>query len=128
MACAFAHRAVAAAVIGGAITYRESQTGEQTAWPLLGCGLGAALGTLPDILEPAKHPNHRQFFHGWVFAATLAYAGYKLYEWKPEEAWQKTARMLGLIAISAYLIHLSMDSLTPKSLPLVGSFVTGRNL
>ena len=122
MACALAHRVVAGAGIGIAIAYRESQTGKSTAWPLLGGGFGAMFGTLPDILEPANHPNHRQFFHGLVFAAMLGYAGYKLYEWKPEEPWQKTTRMLGLIAISAYLIHLSMDALTPKSLPLIGSF------
>ena len=122
MACALAHRVVAGAGIGIAIAYRESQTGESTAWPLLGGGLGALLGTLPDVLEPADHPNHRQFFHGLVFATALGYAGYKLYEWKPEEPWQETARMLGLIAIGAYLIHLSMDALTPKSLPLIGSF------
>lgn len=122
MACAFAHRVVAGAGIGIAIAYRESQTGEQTVWPLLGCGLGATFGTLPDILEPADHPNHRQFFHSFLFAAVLGYLGYKLYKWNPEEPWQKAARMLGLIAISAYLIHLSMDFVTPKSLPLVGKF------
>lgn len=77
-------------------------------------------GTLPDILEPADHPNHRQFFHGLLFAAVLGYSGYKLYEWKPEESWQKTMRMLGLIAIGAYLIHLVMDATTPKSLPVIG--------
>jgi hypothetical protein len=120
MACALAHRVVAGAGIGIAIAYRESQTGESTAWPLLGGGFGAMFGTLPDILEPASHPNHRQFFHGLVFATALGYTGYKLYEWKPEEHWQKTVRMLGLIAIGAYLIHLSMDVLTPKSLPVVG--------
>lgn len=126
MACAFAHRVIAGAGIGIAIAYRESGAGAPTAWPLLGIGLGTALGTLPDIIEPAKHPNHRQFFHGVVFAAVLGYTAYKLYKWKPEEPWQEVVRMLGLIAISAYLIHLSMDALTPKSLPLVGSFVIAR--
>ncbi len=120
MACALTHRTITAAVIGGAIAYRESQTGVTTAWPFLGGGLGAILGTLPDVLEPADHPNHRQFFHSFLFAAVLGYLGYKLYKWNPEEPWQKAARMLGLIAISAYLIHLSMDFVTPKSLPLVG--------
>jgi len=120
MSCGAAHRVVAGTVIGVAIAYKESQTGKSTVWPVAGGGLGALLGTLPDILEPANHPNHRQFFHGIVFAGALGYTGYKLYEWKPEESWQEIVRMLGLIAIGAYLIHLAMDASTPKSIPLIG--------
>ena len=120
MACAFAHRMVTGTVIGIAIAHKESRTGESTTWPLVGGGLGALLGTLPDILEPADHPNHRQFFHGLLFAAILGYLGYKLYKWKPEEPWQEVVRMAGLIAIGAYLIHLAMDASTPKSLPVMG--------
>ena len=120
MACAFAHRTVAATIIGITMTHRESQSGEPSAWPLLGFGFGATFGTLPDILEPADHPNHRQFFHSLTFAVALGYLGYRLYMWKPEEPWQETLRVLGLIAISAYLIHLAMDASTPKSLPVVG--------
>lgn len=86
----------------------------------MGGVFGALLGTLPDILEPADHPNHRQFFHGLLFAAILGYLGYKLYKWKPEEPWQEVVRMVGMIAIGAYLIHLAMDASTPKSLPVVG--------
>lgn len=78
------------------------------------------LGTLPDLVEPAHHPHHRQFFHSVAFAALLGYLGYKLYRWKPDEQWQQVVRMLGLVAIGAYLVHLSMDAVTPKSLPLVG--------
>ena len=37
-------------------------------------------GTLPDLLEPALHPNHRQFFHGVLFAAGVSIALYKLYQ------------------------------------------------
>lgn len=120
MACAFAHRVVAGAGIGIAIAYKESENGVSTVWPIAGGGLGAVFGTLPDILEPASHPNHRQFFHGLVFAGALGYTGYKLYKWRPEESWQEVMRMVGLIAISAYLIHLAMDATTPKSVPVVG--------
>lgn len=120
MACAVAHRVVAGTVIGIAIAYQESKTGESTAWPLVGSGLGAILGTLPDILEPADHPHHRQFFHSLTFAVALGYLGYRFYKWQPEEPWQEALRMLGLIAIGAYLVHLAMDATTPKSLPVVG--------
>lgn len=120
MACAAAHRLVAGVVIGIAIAYRESQEGESTAWPFLGGGLAAMFGTLPDMVEPAYHPNHRQFFHSLLFAALLGYVAYKLYQWKPEEPWQVGVRMLALIAIGAYLVHLAMDATTSKSLPVVG--------
>ncbi len=50
----------------------------------------------------------------------MGYTGYKLYKWKPEESWQEVMRMVGLITIGAYLIHLAMDAATPKSLPVVG--------
>ena len=120
MACAAAHRVVAGTVIGVAIAYKESQNGQSTAWPFAGGGIGALFGTLPDILEPANHPNHRQFFHGVFFAAVLGYVWYRLYQWKPEEPWQVSARMIALIAIGAYMIHLAMDSTTSKSLPVVG--------
>lgn len=122
MACALAHRVVAGTFIGVAIAHQESQMGESTAWPLVGGGLGALLGTLPDMIEPANHPNHRQFFHGLTFAVALGYLGYRLYKWQPEEPWQETLRMIGLIAIGAYLIHLAMDASTPKSIPIVGKF------
>jgi membrane-bound metal-dependent hydrolase YbcI (DUF457 family) len=120
MACAAVHRVVAGTVIGTAIAYKESQAGQSTVLPIAGGGLGTLFGTLPDILEPADHPNHRQFFHSFVFAGALGYTGFKLYKWKPEEPWQEIVRMIGLIAIGAYLIHLAMDSTTPRSLPVVG--------
>jgi hypothetical protein len=31
------------------------------------------LETVPDLIEPAIHPHHRQFFHSWLFAGALAY-------------------------------------------------------
>jgi membrane-bound metal-dependent hydrolase YbcI (DUF457 family) len=120
MACGTAHRVVAAATVGIALAYSETKNGELTAKSLIGAGLGALLGTLPDIIEPADHPNHRQFFHGVIFAAVLGYAGYKIFQWQPQEDWQKALRFVGMIAIGAYLIHLVMDAMTPKSLPLVG--------
>jgi hypothetical protein len=121
MACGTAHRAVAGATIGITLAYCESKNGKSTVMPLVGGGLGTLFGTLPDIVEPANHPNHRQFFHGVAFAAMLGYGGYKLYQWRSEDDWQKALRSIGLIAISAYLIHLAMDGMTPKSLPLVGN-------
>jgi inner membrane protein len=84
-------------------------------------GLGGyCCATLPDLLEPATNPHHRQFFHGVLFAVGLGYGLYKLYEFKPESALGEWLRVAGLIAGGAYLIHLALDATTKRSLPLVG--------
>ena len=83
-------------------------------------GFGALCGSLPDIIEPAFHPNHRQFFHSVAFAIVLACDLRRLYRWQPEEPWQRGVRGVGLVAGGAYLVHLAMDATTTKSLPLVG--------
>ncbi|EGT3625448.1 metal-dependent hydrolase [Morganella morganii] len=82
--------------------------------------VGAFMGKLPDILEPAFHPNHRQFFHG-VTVLTLLSAGLvKAYRWSPEDPLEKFFRELMLIGGVAYLSHLICDASTPKGLPLLG--------
>jgi len=82
--------------------------------------VGAFMGKLPDILEPAFHPNHRQLFHG-VTVLTLLSAGLvKAYRWSPEEPLEKYIRGLLLIGGVAYLSHLICDASTPKGLPLIG--------
>jgi inner membrane protein len=84
-------------------------------------GLGGyCCATLPDLLEPATNPHHRQFFHGVLFAVGLGYGLYKLYEFKPQSALGERLRLAGLIAGGAYLIHLALDATTRRSLPLVG--------
>lgn len=87
---------------------------------LVAGGLGALCGSLPDLIEPATNPHHRQFFHSVAFAA-LAFEGLRrVYRWQPEDDLHRAIRGLTLIAGGAYLIHLVMDSTTPMSLPLVG--------
>tara|TARA_B100001059_G_scaffold93153_1_gene92391 strand:+ start:130833 stop:131177 length:345 start_codon:yes stop_codon:yes gene_type:complete len=82
--------------------------------------VGAVMGKLPDILEPAFHSNHRQFLHG-VTVLTLLSAGLlKAYWWSPEEPSEKLIRGLMLIGGVAYLSHLICDASTPKGLPLLG--------
>ena len=83
---------------------------------------GAALGKLPDWLEPALHPNHRQFFHSFAVLFAVGYGVKKAYDWKPETDLQRFLRGLALIAGGVYASHLILDAFTPKSLPLVGKF------
>ncbi|MDT8383615.1 MAG: metal-dependent hydrolase [Gammaproteobacteria bacterium] len=105
---------------GGISCYAEQKQGANTAEPVVNASLAAACGTLPDILEPAFHPNHRQLFHSVGFAVLLGYGLYSLWKWQPEDEGRQLARKLGLVIGGAYLVHLAMDASTPKSLPLFG--------
>lgn len=56
------------------LAYREdvvgdAQAGKLTFKPIVGAGLAVLLTNLPDQMEPATHPNHRQFFHSVACAA-----------------------------------------------------------
>jgi len=80
------------------------------------------LASLPDFVEPAIHPNHRQFFHGVVFAAALGAGVYQTYQWGPETPMQEFLRAAIMIGGTAYLLHLAADACTRKSVPFVGKF------
>jgi hypothetical protein len=96
-------------------------TNEERFATAVGAGsVGAFCGSLPDLLEPAIHPNHRQFFHSVAFGLMVAAGMGQLYRWAPDEPWQRVLRGTALIAGGAYLVHLLMDATTAKSLPLVG--------
>lgn len=115
------HRIAAFAAIATVSAHAESRQGkEPTLRPVLDGTVAAMLTGLPDILEPALHPNHRQFFHSLVFAGAVGYGVYRAYHWQPTEDWQKLARWLAMIAGGAYLVHLALDATTRKSLPMIG--------
>ena len=88
--------------------------------PAFGAIVGAFAGKLPDIVEPALHPNHRQFFHSFAFAGMVGYGLKKTYDWKPEDGAEKVIRLLTLCAGIGYLSHLLLDATTPKGLPFIG--------
>jgi len=98
----------------------EAHDNETSAKPIVGATLGGLWATLPDLLEPATHPNHREFFHSVTFAAIVGGLAWKIKEWQPEDACEDALRFLLLVGCSAYLIHLGMDALTKRSLPLLG--------
>lgn len=91
--------------------------------PLVAAGLAAGCGTLPDILEPALHPNHRQAFHSVAFGALLGMGLYKVYCREPGTLPETMMRSAVLVAGTAYLVHLVMDATTRKSLPLLGNLL-----
>lgn len=120
MSNAVTHQLTAALVMGLASMCDEADKGKATAKPLFAAALAAKLTKLPDILEPAFHPNHRQFFHGVAFASLVGLAGYRLYQWQPQGEWEEFVRFVLLVGAGSYLVHLMLDATTSKSLPLIG--------
>ncbi|TAM43568.1 MAG: metal-dependent hydrolase [Gammaproteobacteria bacterium] len=123
MANGSTHRVVAALVVGGTAAYAQAETtGDQVNLrPLGAAALAAALTNLPDVLEPSlNNPRHRAFFHSVVFAGLVAYGMHKTHEWKPETPIEELVRFALLVGGGAVLVHLALDALTPRSLPLVG--------
>ncbi|MBZ0071940.1 MAG: metal-dependent hydrolase [Gammaproteobacteria bacterium] len=89
--------------------------------PAAAIPVGAFLGRLPDMIEPALgNPNHRQFFHSVVVLGLLAAGMRKVYHWEPQDEVEKIIRGVLLVGGAAYLSHLALDALTSRSLPFVG--------
>ena len=120
MANGVTHRITAAVTVGAACVHAERNQQEKTLMPIAGAGLATVLTNLPDVIEPALHPNHRQFFHSFLFAGTVAWAGYQAYKWVPETPFEEALRFVLMVGAGAYLVHLALDARTAKSLPLVG--------
>lgn len=120
MSNGIAHRTSAAVLVGGFLLAQENQQGKTTLAPIGGSLLASICTNLPDILEPAIHPHHRQFFHSFAFATIVGGGMYKLYQWEPKTEMEKLQKFCLMIAGSAYLIHLAMDACTKRSLPLLG--------
>jgi membrane-bound metal-dependent hydrolase YbcI (DUF457 family) len=114
------HRTVAFAAIATLSHAEDQRNGTPTVRPILDGAVAALLTNLPDKLEPATNPNHRQICHSLVFAFGVGYLTYQAYNWRPKTDWQRIVRWLALVGGCAYLTHLAIDACSPKSLPLVG--------
>ena len=117
---AIAHRAGAAVLVGGFLLAQESKEGKFTHKPLTGAAVASVCTNIPDWLEPALHPHHRQFFHSLAFAAMIGFGMHELSKWEAQTEGEKLLKFCLMAAGSAYLVHLAMDALTTRSLPLVG--------
>jgi inner membrane protein len=83
--------------------------------------LVAALASgLPDVLEPANSPHHRQFCHRAAFAALVTSGMKKLYDWVPATPGEALVRDVLLSIGFGYMAHLCADATTAMGLPLVG--------
>ncbi len=94
--------------------------GQATHNPLISTAVGTIVGKLPDILEPALNPHHRQFFHSIAVLVALGYSVKKVYEWQPEDEVETFFKTVLLCAGAGYISHLLLDATTPRSLPLLG--------
>ncbi len=114
------HQMLAAFAAGTFSLVNEQSDKQVIEKALLNMSISTLATSLPDLLEPATSPHHRQIFHSLMFGGIVVYAGCKLYEWRPEERWERVARNLLLVGCGSYLLHLLADSFTPRGLPLVG--------
>ena len=114
------HQLVAAASVAIILGHLEQPNREPLMNPLVGAGIAAVFTNLPDVLEPAIHPHHRDVFHSVLFAGIVGIAGYRLYTWEPNDDWGRVVRFLLLVGCGGVLVHLAMDAVTKRSLPLVG--------
>jgi len=78
--------------------------------------LGAAAGSLPDMIEPATSPQHRGLFHSASVGLGLTYL---LRKAARSETLSREEKLVTAILGLGYLSHLSLDSRTSQGLPLI---------
>lgn len=86
---------------------------------LLCLGVGTLAASLPDVLDPPSHPDHRAVGHSLALGAGLV----ALLRTKCSEASRDLdtfSKILLAASAAAYLSHLAADGCTPKGLPLLG--------
>lgn len=121
-------RAAAHAVIGGAasaavvLAIKAHYPHARLPHPAFAGVVGAIAACLPDFLEPATHPGHRQLCHSVAFAAFIVVTQKAVYEWRPETRTQEVLRDLILSIGLGYLSHLAADATTATGVPLLGRF------
>src|SRR3989344_7686238 len=72
--------------------------------------LGAGAGILPDMLEPATNPMHREFFHSVVVGGGLAYIVKNIIN-NPDI--DNSTKEVLITLCGGYGSHLFLDASTP---------------
>lgn len=73
--------------------------------------VGTIAGLIPDLLEPATHPNHRKFFH----SITAGLGVICLLCGKHTHTLPLELRHVLAATTAGYLSHLAADATTPRS-------------
>ncbi len=89
-----------------------STVGKIAAKTVVGAVAGALAARLPDILEPATHPNHRKAAHSVTALLVVIFAFVKRYPDHPLSILIKPA-------LAGYGSHLVLDARTPKRIPIL---------
>lgn len=119
-------RAAAHAAISGASAFavvsilRDYHPRARLPDPVFAAVVAAIASGLPDLLEPATTPHHRQFCHSAAFAGLVTSGMKKLYEWMPATPGEVLVRDALLSVGFGYLAHLCADGTTAMGLPLLG--------
>lgn len=95
------------------LTKNETATIQGIVGSLLLGGFG---GILPDLLEPATHPNHRSFFHSITFLMVLLHGNQKVWD---SQNFTDDQKLIVSLLSAAYGSHLLSDSSTSKGIPFV---------
>jgi len=88
--------------------------------PAFAAIVAALASGLPDVLEPANTPHHRQFCHSLAFAGVMSAGMKNLYNWVPATPGDAFVRDVLLSIGFGYMAHLCADATTAMGLPLVG--------
>lgn len=80
---------------------------------ILFAALGGVVGShLPDIIEPAIHPHHRDVAHSLFVGVGVAHGATKVTDDSPGAAFLRGNG-------AGYVSHLALDASTPRSIPLL---------
>lgn len=82
----------------------------------LGVVVGALAGILPDILEPANYPGHRQILHSETIFCLCIFLIAKI---KMDYQLNENLKNILICSLSGYISHLFEDSQTSSVLPLI---------
>jgi len=123
MSSGAAHRIGSTLIVGAvAAVFDYKQNGKLTWKTPAAAGLAWATASLPDLIEPAISPHHRQFFHSVAFASLLIDGMRHLHKWEGKNDGDLLLKDALMVIGSSYLSHLAMDSTTPRGLPILGRF------
>jgi inner membrane protein len=118
---AAAHAVIAGASAFGTVTViKHYHPAARVPNPAFAGVVAALAAGIPDYLEPATNPHHRQFCHSAAFATLLAAGMKRLYEWVPATPGEALLRDVLLSIGFGYLAHLGADATTAMGLPLIG--------
>ena len=85
---------------------------------LICAGAGLLSARLPDVIEPADHPHHRQFAHSFATGGILVRLAANQCAVE-NGGLTESQKILLAASIAGYLSHVVADACTPRCAPLI---------